>query len=97
MGEWESDRESLFYFICSFPFLSFHRFVCVLACLQKRLWHPQSGRIYNLDFQPPKVPMRDDETGEPLVVRDDDKARKKENEKRVKETSRPKVLKSGNC
>ncbi|MGI9296345.1 MAG: adenylate kinase [Gammaproteobacteria bacterium] len=37
-----------------------------------RLMHPASGRIYHLKFSPPRVPGKDDETGEPLVRRDDD-------------------------
>ncbi|CAI5796555.1 AMP phosphotransferase AK3, mitochondrial [Podarcis lilfordi] len=45
--------------------------------IQQRLtarWiHPASGRVYNLEFNPPKVPGCDDITGEPLVQRDDDK------------------------
>ncbi|KAL8203197.1 UNVERIFIED_CONTAM: GTP:AMP phosphotransferase ak3, mitochondrial [Gekko kuhli] len=45
--------------------------------IQQRLtarWiHPASGRVYNLEFNPPKVPGTDDITGEPLVQRDDDK------------------------
>jgi adenylate kinase len=36
--------------------------------------HPGSGRIYNLLSHPPKTPGVDDETGEPLVHRDDDRA-----------------------
>ena len=32
-----------------------------------------SGRIYNLDYNPPKVDGLDDETGEPLEQRADDK------------------------
>ncbi len=32
-----------------------------------------SGKMYHLDFKPPKVADIDDETGEPLVQRDDDK------------------------
>lgn len=31
-----------------------------------------SGRVYNLEFNPPKVPMTDDVTGEPLTKRPDD-------------------------
>jgi adenylate kinase len=34
--------------------------------------HPTSGRIYHIEFNPPKVVDVDDETGEPLVQRDDD-------------------------
>uniref|UniRef100_A0A8D0DQL0 GTP:AMP phosphotransferase AK3, mitochondrial n=1 Tax=Salvator merianae TaxID=96440 RepID=A0A8D0DQL0_SALMN len=41
--------------------------------LTARWIHPESGRVYNLDFNPPKIPGRDDVTGEPLVQRDDDK------------------------
>ncbi|KAI8906948.1 adenylate kinase-domain-containing protein [Gorgonomyces haynaldii] len=37
-----------------------------------RLIHPQSGRSYHKEFQPPKVPMKDDITGEPLIQRSDD-------------------------
>jgi adenylate kinase len=39
-----------------------------------RLIHPASGRSYHTTFNPPKVPMRDDVTGEPLVQRSDDNA-----------------------
>ena len=38
-----------------------------------RFIHLKSGRSYSLDYNPPKVPMRDDVTNEPLVQRDDDK------------------------
>ena len=34
--------------------------------------HPASGRIYHIEFNPPKVVDVDDETGKPLVQRDDD-------------------------
>ena len=34
--------------------------------------HEPSGRVYHVDYNPPKVDGRDDETGEPLVQRDDD-------------------------
>jgi len=37
-----------------------------------RLVHPASGRSYHTEFYPPKVPGKDDVTGEPLVKRDDD-------------------------
>lgn len=37
-----------------------------------RLMHPPSGRTYHEEFSPPKVPMRDDVTGEPLIKRKDD-------------------------
>jgi adenylate kinase family enzyme len=32
----------------------------------------KSGRVYNTEFSPPKVPNRDDVTGEPLIRRPDD-------------------------
>ena len=35
--------------------------------------HPASGRIYHLVYNPPKVEGKDDETGEDLVQRPDDK------------------------
>ncbi|XP_053558526.1 GTP:AMP phosphotransferase AK3, mitochondrial [Bombina bombina] len=41
--------------------------------LTARWIHPGSGKVYNTEFNPPKVPGIDDATGEPLVQRDDDK------------------------
>jgi adenylate kinase len=35
--------------------------------------HPGSGRTYHTVFNPPKQEGKDDETGEPLIQRDDDK------------------------
>ncbi|CAO3634462.1 unnamed protein product [Mucor fragilis] len=37
-----------------------------------RLIHPSSGRTYHKEFNPPKVTMKDDVTGEPLIQRSDD-------------------------
>ncbi|XP_066960929.1 adenylate kinase isoform X5 [Macrobrachium rosenbergii] len=37
-----------------------------------RLFHPTSGRSYHEEFYPPKTPMTDDVTGEPLIRRSDD-------------------------
>ncbi|KAK9505943.1 hypothetical protein O3M35_009898 [Rhynocoris fuscipes] len=37
-----------------------------------RLIHPASGRSYHEEFHPPRVPMKDDVTGEPLIKRSDD-------------------------
>lgn len=42
--------------------------------LLDRWLHPASGRIYNIVFNPPKVAGKDDETGEDLIQREDDKA-----------------------
>jgi adenylate kinase len=39
-----------------------------------RLVHPTSGRSYHILFRPPRVPMQDDITGEPLIRRGDDNA-----------------------
>ena len=39
-----------------------------------RLVHPASGRSYHKIFNPPKQPMKDDVTGEPLIQRSDDNA-----------------------
>ena len=35
--------------------------------------HLASGRTYHIQFNPPKVEGKDDQTGEPLIQRDDDK------------------------
>lgn len=45
----------------------------IVKRLSGRRVHPGSGRIYHVDFNPPKVSDKDDKTGEPLVQRDDDK------------------------
>ncbi|XP_052439336.1 adenylate kinase 2, mitochondrial isoform X1 [Carassius gibelio] len=37
-----------------------------------RLIHQPSGRSYHEEFKPPKEPMKDDVTGEPLIRRSDD-------------------------
>ncbi|HEY6862835.1 MAG TPA: adenylate kinase [Burkholderiales bacterium] len=45
----------------------------LLERLSGRRVHPASGRTYHVKFNPPKVPGKDDVTGEPLVQRDDDR------------------------
>lgn len=45
----------------------------IVARLSGRRVHPGSGRIYHVEHNPPKVEGVDDETGEPLIQRDDDK------------------------
>jgi adenylate kinase len=35
--------------------------------------HPASGRVYHVVYNPPKVEGKDNETGDDLIVRDDDK------------------------
>lgn len=46
----------------------------LVARITGRLVHPASGRSYHSTFNPPKEPMKDDVTGEPLVQRSDDNA-----------------------
>ncbi|XP_017265937.1 GTP:AMP phosphotransferase AK3, mitochondrial [Kryptolebias marmoratus] len=48
-------------------------FLTIKERLTSRWTHIASGRVYNTDFNPPKVTGLDDVTGEPLVQRDDDK------------------------
>ncbi len=45
----------------------------VVRRLSGRRVHPGSGRTYHVEFNPPKTPDTDDVTGEPLVLREDDK------------------------
>lgn len=44
----------------------------ILDRIANRWIHAPSGRIYNIGFNSPKTPGRDDLTGEPLMQRDDD-------------------------
>src|SRR5512134_1612570 len=41
----------------------------ILQRMSGRRMHPASGRTYHLKFNPPKVPGKDDVTGEPLIQR----------------------------
>jgi adenylate kinase len=45
----------------------------IIERMSGRRVHLASGRSYHLHNNPPKVPGRDDKTGEPLMQRDDDK------------------------
>lgn len=45
----------------------------IVRRMSGRRVHPASGRTYHVVFQPPRIDGRDDETGEPLVQRDDDR------------------------
>jgi adenylate kinase len=38
-----------------------------------RRTHPASGRVYHVEYNPPKISDTDDVSGEPLVLRDDDR------------------------
>ena len=45
----------------------------VVKRMSGRRVHPGSGRVYHVVFNPPRAPDLDDETGEPLLQRDDDR------------------------
>jgi adenylate kinase len=45
----------------------------IIKRMSGRRVHPASGRTYHVVFNPPKVAGKDDETGEELIQRDDDK------------------------
>ena len=45
----------------------------IVKRLSGRRSHPASGRVYHVVYNPPKVEGLDDETGELLIQRDDDK------------------------
>ncbi len=45
----------------------------IVERMSGRRVHVASGRTYHVRFNPPKVPDRDDVTGEPLIQRDDDR------------------------
>ena len=44
----------------------------IIKRMSGRRSHPASGRVYHIEYNPPKVEGKDDVTGEPLVQRDDD-------------------------
>ncbi len=45
----------------------------IISRMSGRRIHPPSGRSYHIKFNPPKIDGKDDETGEDLIQRDDDK------------------------
>ena len=45
----------------------------IVARIAGRRVHPASGRTYHIEHNPPKVAGKDDETGEDLIQREDDK------------------------
>lgn len=45
----------------------------IVQRLSGRHVHPESGRVYHIHHNPPKVAGKDDVTGEDLIQRDDDK------------------------
>lgn len=62
----------------------------ILSRIASRWVHAPSGRVYNTDFNAPKVPGRDDVTGERLTKRpDDDEETWKQRLRKFDETSKP--------
>lgn len=45
----------------------------IVRRMSGRRVHPASGRSYHIEFNPPREADLDDETGEPLIQRDDDR------------------------
>lgn len=45
----------------------------IVRRMSGRRVHPESGRVYHVENNPPKVSGQDDVTGEPLIIRADDK------------------------
>jgi adenylate kinase len=45
----------------------------IVGRLSGRRVHPDSGRIYHVEFNPPTIENKDDETGDDLILREDDK------------------------
>jgi adenylate kinase len=45
----------------------------IIQRMSGRRVHPASGRTYHINFNPPKVADTDDVTGEPLILRQDDR------------------------
>ncbi len=45
----------------------------IISRMSGRRIHPPSGRSYHIKFNPPKIDGKDDETGQDLIQRDDDK------------------------
>ena len=62
----------------------------ILSRIASRWVHAPSGRVYNTDFNAPKVEGKDDLTGEPLTKRpDDDEETWKQRLRKFDETSQP--------
>ena len=62
----------------------------ILSRIASRWVHAPSGRVYNTDFNAPKVAGKDDVTGEPLTKRPDDHEETwKQRLKKFDETSKP--------
>lgn len=65
-------------------------FDVIMERISGRWVHEPSGRVYNTTFNPPKVPGKDDITGEALAKRaDDDEETYRTRYKKFQETSEP--------
>src|SRR5450432_3850483 len=65
-------------------------FSAIMERIAGRLVHAPSGRVYNTTFNAPKIPGRDDVTGEVLTKRDDDDEETWRNRlRKFEETSEP--------
>lgn len=63
----------LFYYLYIYIHINYIYYIQELIDrIQGRLVHPKSGRSYHIHLNPPKVPGKDDITGENLVHRVDD-------------------------
>jgi nucleoside-triphosphate--adenylate kinase len=58
-------------------------FPTIIDRIKSRWIHAPSGRVYNLEFNPPKVSGKDDITGEALTQREDDKPESVQNRLQV--------------
>jgi len=67
-------------------------FETIIDRIKDRWLHPGSGRIYNLVFNPPKVAGKDDDTGEDLIQREDDKPESVRNRLEIFKASTTPVL-----
>lgn len=62
----------------------------IISRISSRWVHAPSGRVYNTEFNPPKVAGKDDVTGEPLTQRADDSVETwKERLRKFDESSQP--------
>ena len=69
----------------------------ILNRVKNRWVHLPSGRVYNVGFNSPKVPGKDDVTGEPLSKREDDKVEiVQERLERYSEATKPLLTYYGN-
>ncbi|XP_029037366.1 GTP:AMP phosphotransferase AK3, mitochondrial isoform X2 [Osmia bicornis bicornis] len=69
----------------------------ILNRVKNRWVHLPSGRVYNVGFNSPKIPGKDDVTGEPLSKREDDKVEiVQERLERYSEATKPLLTYYGN-